>query len=82
MPYTAVHLASTPSPVGTADMLAEAQLAANVEQAEGHHGHLLQLPQDVLARIGLLLPPLDVERVSCTCKTLQRVMKDESVWQV
>lgn len=44
-------------------------------------GHLLQLPHDVLARIALLLAPVDVERVACSCKTLQRAMKDEAVWQ-
>jgi hypothetical protein len=44
-------------------------------------GHLLQLPQDVMIRIALLVAPIDVDRLACTCKTLQRVLKDESIWR-
>lgn len=73
----------TVAAVGTDHMLAgEVQQVARIEQVEGRGHHILQLPQDVLARIALMLPPVDVARALCTCKALQRVMKDEAVWQV
>lgn len=51
------------------------------ESGTASAGHISHLPQDVIVRIAMSLAPIDVERASCTCKTLRRVMKDESVWQ-